>query len=171
MLFDIKHRSISGFARGNPDPYLHCFKIYNIIRCSRMWRHSHCPSPRSFFLFRQFDSENCNLTDVKPSIKTSPNVPYLFITTFFASYRSGERVMGAFLQPTFSFPSLLFPFVLSVKSFCRPIVLLRFMTSKNWCRSKPLWWLFGFFKNPKVISICSGCVGTHLERDSAPGAS
>ena len=114
------------------------FLVYNIIRCSRMWRHSHCPSPRSFFLFRQFDSKNCNLADVKPSIKTSPNVPYLFITTFFASYRSGERVMGAFLQPTFSFPSLLFPFVLSVKSFCRPIVLLRFMTSKNGCRSKPL---------------------------------
>ena len=31
--------------------------------------------------------------------------------------------------------------------------------------------LFDFFKNPNMISICSGWVGTHLESDSVPGVS
>ena len=96
--------------------------IYYIIRCSRMWRHSHCPSPRSFFLFRHFDSENCNLTDVNTNIKTSPNLPYLFITSYFGIYRSREGVMGAFPHPTFSCARPLFPFVSSLKSFVLPLL-------------------------------------------------
>ena len=96
--------------------------IYYIIRCSRMWRHSHCPSPPSFFLFRHFDSENCNLTDVNTNIKRSPSLPYLFITAYFGSYRSREGVMGAFPHPTFSCARPLFPFVLSLKSFVRPLL-------------------------------------------------
>ena len=51
-----------------------------------MWRHSHCPSPPSFFLFRHFDCKNCNLTNVNTNIKTSPNLPNLFITAYFGSY-------------------------------------------------------------------------------------
>lgn len=86
-----------------------------------MWRHSHCPAPRTFFLFRQFDSNNCDIADVKLNFKGLPNVPYLFIKTYFSSYRSGERVMGAFPHPTFSYTSPLFPFVLSSKSFVAPL--------------------------------------------------
>ena len=96
--------------------------IYYIIRCSRMWRHSHCPSPPSFFLFRHFDSKNCNLTNVNTNIKTSANLPYLFITACFGSYRSREGVMGAFPHPTFSCARPLFPFVLSLKSFVLPLL-------------------------------------------------
>ena len=96
--------------------------IYYIIRCSRMWRHSHCPSPPSFFLFRHFDRENCNLTDVNTNIKTSPNLPYLFITAYFGNFRSRERVMGAFPHPTFSCARPLFPFVLNLKSFVVPLL-------------------------------------------------
>ena len=96
--------------------------IYYIIRCSRMWRHSHCPSPRCFFLFRHFDSENCNLTDVNTNIKTSPNLPYLFITAYFGIYRSREGVMGAFPHPIFSCARPLFPFVPSLKSFVLPLL-------------------------------------------------
>ena len=96
--------------------------IYYIIRCSRMWRHSHCPSPPSFFLFRHFDSKNCNLTNVNTNIKTSANLPYLFITACFGSYRSREGVMGASPHPTFSCARPLFPFVLSLKSFVVPLL-------------------------------------------------
>ena len=98
------------------------FLVYHIIRCSRMWRHSHCPSPRCFFLFRHFDRENCNLTDVNTNIKTSPNLPYLFITAYFGIYRSREGVMGAFPHPTFSCARPLFPFVPSLKSFVLPLL-------------------------------------------------
>ena len=98
------------------------YVIYYIIHCSRMWRHSHCPSPPSFFLFRHFDGENCNLTDVNTNIKRSPNLPYLFITAYFGCFRSSEGVMGAFPHPTFSCESPLFPLVLRLKSFVVPLL-------------------------------------------------
>ena len=123
-------------------------EIYYIIRCSRMWRHSHCPSPPSFFLFRHFDSKNCNLTNVNTNIKTSANLPYLFITACFGSYRSREGVMGAFPHPTFSCARPLFPFVLSLKSFVLPLLSYDSWRQKMGVLRNPFEGLLDFLKIP-----------------------